>query len=150
MDWVVAGWLVRVGRGLLEWPEPESRWLNQGPWADCDRKGGWSVASPFLGEFEQMVLLAVLQGGENANAVAVRRELEVSANRSVSRGAFYTTLDRLEKKGHLIWESRVPSDGRREAPERHFTVTKQGIQALRKSRSALMKLWRNLDGVLEV
>jgi ABC-type lipoprotein release transport system permease subunit len=45
-----------------------------------------------------VVLLAILRRGENANALEVRRELEESAHRKVAKGAFYTTLDRLEKK----------------------------------------------------
>ena len=55
------------------------------------------MAKGFLGEFEQMVLLAILQQGEQAFGLEVRREIERSANRKVSRGAFYTTLDRMEK-----------------------------------------------------
>ena len=54
------------------------------------------ASNGYLGEFEQMVLLAIMQGGEDANALEVRRELEENANRSVTKGAFYTTLDRLE------------------------------------------------------
>ena len=57
----------------------------------------------FLGEFEQMILLAILQGGEDANAFEVRKELEASAGRTVTKGAFYTTLDRLERKKYLTW-----------------------------------------------
>lgn len=48
-----------------------------------------------------MVLLAILRRGENASALEVRRELEESAHRKVAKGAFYTTLDRLEKKKYL-------------------------------------------------
>jgi DNA-binding PadR family transcriptional regulator len=103
----------------------------------------------FLGEFEQMVLLAILQRGRNANALEVRRELEASAHRTVSKGAFYTTLDRLEKKGFLSWASRVADHGRGGLPQRHFTVTPEGIAELRKSRDALTRLWRGLDQVLE-
>ena len=52
----------------------------------------------YLGEFEQMVLLAILQeSGDGAFALEVRRRIEGDAGRGVSRGAFYTTLDRLEK-----------------------------------------------------
>ena len=102
----------------------------------------------YLGEFEQMVLLAILQGGRDANALQVRRELEASADRTVSKGAFYTTLDRLEKKHFVSWTSRVPDEGRGGLPQRHFRVTPEGIQELRKSKDALTRLWRNLDAVL--
>ena len=63
----------------------------------------------YLGEFEQLVLLAVLraaQGGATASGVAIARELEQQAGRRVSRGALYTTLDRLEGKGLLRCGSR--------------------------------------------
>lgn len=103
----------------------------------------------YLGEFEQMVLLAILQGGEDANALEVRRELESSADRSVTKGAFYTTLDRLEKKRFVTWTSRVPDAGRGGLPQRHFSVTRAGLDELRKSRAALVKLWRGLEGVLD-
>jgi DNA-binding PadR family transcriptional regulator len=103
----------------------------------------------YLGEFEQMVLLAILQRGETANALEIRRELEASAGRSVTKGAFYTTLDRLEKKGYLSWTSRVAEGGRGGLPQRHFKVTPEGIAELRKSKNALTRLWRGLDQVLE-
>ncbi len=60
----------------------------------------------FLGEFEQMVLLAILQKGDKAYGVEVRREIEECAGRRVTRGAFYTTLDRLETKGYLRWTTK--------------------------------------------
>ncbi len=101
--------------------------------------------SQFLGEFEQMVLLAILQQGDDAFALEVRREIETSAERAVSRGAFYTTLDRLERKGLVCWEERQPRDSRRSAPLRHFTVTRGGVEALRTSRRALESLSRGLD-----
>ena len=103
----------------------------------------------YLGEFEQMVLLAILQRGTEANGYEVRRELEESAGRVVSKGAFYTTLDRLERKGYLTWEARVPANGDSSLPQRHFTVTPDGLEELRRSREALLTLWRGLDGVLK-
>jgi DNA-binding PadR family transcriptional regulator len=102
----------------------------------------------FLGEFEQMVLLAILQQREAAFALEVRREIEVSAGRSVSRGAFYTTLDRLEGKGYVRWTEEEPGDGRTSGPLRRFEVTKEGLEALRTSRTAFDNLWRGLEGVL--
>ncbi len=101
----------------------------------------------FLGEFEQMVLLAILQSGENANAYEIRKELEQSAGRTVSKGAFYTTLDRLEKKNYLSWKLKPAEQGRGGLPQRHFKVSRAGLRELRRSRDALVTLWR--DGVLE-
>lgn len=102
----------------------------------------------FLGEFEQMVLLAILQRRDEAFALEVRRELEESADRPVSRGAFYTTLDRLEGKGYVRWTEETPADGRAPGPLRRFDVTETGLEALRVSRAALDRLWRGLDGLL--
>lgn len=103
----------------------------------------------FLGEFEQMVLLAVLQREDEAFGLEVRKELERRADRSVSRGAFYTTLDRLEKKGYLTWNEATPPNARRDAPQRRFSVTREGIDALRHSRSALLSLWSGLEARLD-
>jgi DNA-binding PadR family transcriptional regulator len=103
----------------------------------------------FLGEFEQMVLLAILQRGEDANALEIRRELEESANRKVAKGAFYTTLNRLERKKYLSWTARTVVEGRSGLPQRHFKVTPQGVAELQKSRDALQNLWQGLDEVWE-
>jgi len=107
------------------------------------------MATLSLGEFEQLVLLAILQRGEAAFGLEVREEIERSAGRTVSRGAFYTTLDRLEKKRYLAWEEAVPEDPGRSAPLRRFSVTPAGLEALRASRRALQALWRGLDEILE-
>ncbi len=107
------------------------------------------TAKSYLGEFEQMVLLAILQRGDHANGYEVRGELESTAGRVVSKGAFYTTLDRLERKGYVTWKARVPEGGDSSLPHRHFSVTPAGLDQLRRSREALLALWRGLDGVLE-
>lgn len=102
----------------------------------------------FIGEFEQMVLLAILQQEDQAFALEVRREIETSAGRSVSRGAFYTTLDRLERKGMVGWVEETPQGSRRSAPLRLYQVTPTGLEALRESRRALDSLSRGLDVLL--
>lgn len=102
----------------------------------------------FLGEFEQMLLLAILQTNGSANAFEIRRELEESAGRTVSKGAFYTTLDRLESKGFLTWTTEQVEGRRGGHPQRFFEVTPAGIGELRRSRRALINLWRGLDEVL--
>jgi DNA-binding PadR family transcriptional regulator len=106
-------------------------------------------AKSYPGEFEQMVLLSILQCGEQAFALEVRRELEGSTGRAVSRGAFYTTLDRLERKGLLDWSMKSPGDARAAAELRRYRVTREGVEALRASRAALMTLWRGLDVLKE-
>jgi DNA-binding PadR family transcriptional regulator len=105
-------------------------------------------SNSFLGEFEQIVLLAILQQGDEAFALEVRQEIERSADRPVSRGAFYTTLDRLEQKGYLTWAEETPRDPRRNIPLRRFSVTPAGLEALRASQKALDTLSRGLDEVL--
>lgn len=108
------------------------------------------MTATHLGEFEQMLMLAVLQCGDEAYAIDVRRELEERAGRVVSRGALYRTFDRLGAKGMLDWEiedgSPIPERGGH--PMRRFRVTQAGLEALRQSREALERLWENLDGVV--
>jgi DNA-binding PadR family transcriptional regulator len=101
-----------------------------------------------LGEFEQVVLLAILRQGRTAFGLEVREEIERCADRTVSRGAFYTTLDRLERKGYLTWEEATPADSTRTAPLRRFKVTAEGLDALKASRRALQALWRGLEEIL--
>jgi len=99
----------------------------------------------YLGVFEQMVLLAILRQGDNAFGLEVRREIEASASRNVSRSAFYTTLDRLEKKGFVEWTPMVSESPRRTAPIRLFKVTRVGLDALKESRGVLEAAWRGMD-----
>ncbi len=103
----------------------------------------------YLGEFEQMVLLSILRMGEAAYGLEVRQELEHTTDRKVSRGGFYTTLDRMEAKGYLTWVAEVPVNSRREARQRRFSVTPEGLLALKTSRRALTMLWDGLEPVLE-
>lgn len=106
-------------------------------------------AKSYPGEFEQMVMLAILQCGDRAFALEVREEIERSATRRVSRGGFYTTLDRLESKGMVSWSEQVPADPRSGSSIlRRYEVTPLGLEALRNSREALLRLWRGLGDLL--
>jgi PadR family transcriptional regulator, regulatory protein PadR len=100
----------------------------------------------FLGEFEQLVLLAILQLDNDTGALALLRKLEALAGRGLSRGALYRTLDRLEAKG---WITAALDDEERPErgghPLRRFQVTPYGITALRSSRETLLGLWRGLE-----
>lgn len=103
----------------------------------------------FIGEFEQMVLLAILQLGEEAHGPDISRQLEERAGRSVSRGALYSVLDRLATKGYLRWEIGAATSERGGHPKRRFEVTGAGLAALRASRRALHNLWADLDHVFD-
>src|SRR5688500_7475054 len=102
----------------------------------------------FLGEFEQRVLLAILRCEKHASPIEVRKEITRASGHEPSRGAFYTTLDRLEAKKLLRWTTESGDAGRDGLPQRRFTVTPEGVTALRASRKALLELWNGLDGIL--
>lgn len=102
----------------------------------------------FLGEFEQRVMLAILRCDADAHPIEVRREVARTSGHDPSRGAFYTTLDRLEAKGLVRWTSKAGSEGRDGLPQRTFSVTPDGLRALRASRKALLALWNGLDKIL--
>lgn len=108
------------------------------------------MGKQFIGELEQMVLLALLQLGDEAFAPAARVHLRERVGRQVSRGALYRTLDRLEAKGLIRWEfegSTIPERGGH--PMRRIQVTESGVEAVRAARGALVTLWQGLDAILE-
>jgi DNA-binding PadR family transcriptional regulator len=102
----------------------------------------------FLGEFEQMVLMAVLRLGDEAYAVTVREEIEQRTGRAVSRGAIYITLDRLEKKRYLESWLADPTPERGGRAKRYHKLSAAGATALKRSRAALEKMWQGLEPVI--
>jgi DNA-binding PadR family transcriptional regulator len=103
----------------------------------------------YLGEFEQLVLLAVLRLDVEASGATIALELEQQAGRRVSRGALYTTLDRLEAKGLLRWKLAAGGAERGSLPRRSYTVTSRGMAAVRASHRTLQRMWRGLEQVLK-
>jgi len=102
----------------------------------------------FLGEFEQTVMLAILQLGDNAYAPSIARHLGETIDRSVSRGALYSCLNQLERKGFLRWRVDDGTPERGGQARRFYEVSARGLRALRMSRDAQLILWRGLEGVL--
>ena len=98
-----------------------------------------------LGEFEQMVLLAILQLGGEAYGVPIVDEIERRTGRAVARAAVYVTLRRLEAKGLVdSWMSEsTPVRGGK--PRRCVRVTPLGLQQLRAAREAAEHRGRGLD-----
>ena len=103
----------------------------------------------YLGEFEQVVLLAVLRLGDGAYAIPIREEIEARTGRSVARGALYTALERLEEKGCVTSAMRDASEARGGRPRRYFTLTTRGLEALRATHVALRSLSTGLETILE-
>ena len=101
-----------------------------------------------LGEFEQVVLLAVLRLGDGAYAVPVQEEILRCTGREVSRGSIYITLDRLETKGYLKSRLADPTPERGGRAKRYYTLRPRALDALRESRRALVALWSGLEGRL--
>ncbi|MFC3031007.1 PadR family transcriptional regulator [Pseudoalteromonas fenneropenaei] len=99
----------------------------------------------YLGEFEQMILLAILRLKHEAYGATIRQLLAESIRRDVTIGALYTTLERLEKKGLLasaLGEATAERGGR---AKKYFTVTADGMRSLQRSKEALTQLWQGLS-----
>jgi DNA-binding PadR family transcriptional regulator len=98
----------------------------------------------YLGEFELMILLAVLHLGDEAYGVPISRELERHRGREVSVGSVYAALERLESKGLIVSSLGDPTPERGGKAKRYFRVTKEGLRQVRETRRVLSKLWQQL------
>ena len=103
----------------------------------------------YLGEFEQMLLLAAMRLEDEAYGVALMQELETRVGRAVSHGSVYVTLGRLEDKGWIASEISSSRPERGERSRRIIRVTREGVAALKKSRAALLNLWDGLEDALD-
>ncbi len=106
----------------------------------------------YLGEFEQPVMLAILQCGQTddgAYTVPIGRVISDKTGREVARGALHTSLDRLATKGLVSSTLGEPLAIRGGRSRRYFTVTKPGLAALRESRAALHNLSTGLESLLD-
>lgn len=99
----------------------------------------------YLGEFEQMVMLALLRLGADAYGMRVRQEIEARTRREVSIGAVYATLDRLETKGWVkssLGEATAQRGGR---AKRTFALTAAGRKSLAMTQRSLRGMLEGLD-----
>jgi DNA-binding PadR family transcriptional regulator len=101
-----------------------------------------------LGEFEQIVLLAILRLGADAYGVPIRLEIEQRTGRALTIGALYRTLDRLEEKGFVSSSFSDPTPERGGRSKRYFKVKPLGLRTLRASRKALTAMWEGLDALV--
>lgn len=101
-----------------------------------------------LGEFEQMVLLAVLHLDGEVYGVPIVDEIQRRTGRAVVPAAVYVTLRRLEQKGLLSSWMSDPTPERGGKARRCVKVTRAGLNSLRGSRHALDQMWKGLDAEL--
>jgi DNA-binding PadR family transcriptional regulator len=94
-----------------------------------------------LGEFEQIVMLAVARLGDDAYGMRIRQEIETRASRRASLGAVYATLDRLTDKDLL----RVRRDDSAGRPRWFFTLTADGVTAIEAARETQARMWAGLS-----
>lgn len=100
---------------------------------------------PNLGEFEQVVLLAVLRLGERgAYGVSIREEISERTKRKPAPGAIYTTLDRLERKGFVSSAVGEATPMRGGKAKRYYRVSARGQAALNRALSAFQNLSKGL------
>lgn len=100
-----------------------------------------------LGEFEELILLTVCNLRDEAYGVTIQEMLDREAERSVSLGAVYAALDRLERKGFVeSWVGGATEErgGRR---KRYYRTTNAGVAALVEMRDLRDRLWRGLGDV---
>lgn len=96
----------------------------------------------YLGEFEHLVLLAIMQLGDCAYGVPIRELIEGRADRPVSFGAVYSTLRRMERKGYVSSRAGSPDPVPGGRAKKFFTVTPDG-------RDAVLQARRRLDRMAE-
>jgi PadR family transcriptional regulator PadR len=102
------------------------------------------MTGDYLGEFEHVVLLALLRLGDDAYGVTVRQEIAQRTGRDVSVGAIYATLGRLETKGFVRSRLGSPTAERGGRAKRHFRVTARGIAIVERTHEALRSMAHGL------
>lgn len=97
-----------------------------------------------LGDFEHIVLLAILRLGPRAYGVTVRAEIAACTDREPASGALYTTLDRLEEKGLVTSWLGEPTPQRGGRAKRYVQVTASGIEAVTRAQRSYRRLLKGL------
>jgi PadR family transcriptional regulator, regulatory protein PadR len=98
-----------------------------------------------LGEFEHIIVLALLRLEDRAYGVTVRQEIEFRTHREVSIGAVYATLERLETKGYVRSHRGEPTPERGGRAKRFFRVTAKGLTAVNRTQRAIQNMSQGLD-----
>ena len=101
-----------------------------------------------LGEFEQAVLFSVLRLDAEAYGVAIRDVIEEQTGRTVSSGAIYTTLSRLEDRGLVSSTSGSTAPGKMGRPRKYYALTETGARSLMDAYTTTQRLAEGLLSTL--
>ena len=102
-----------------------------------------------LGEFEHLILLAIVRLRDEAYGAAIIDHLEGRTGRDVSQASTYIVLKRLEEKGFITSTQGGGSPERGGRPKRYFAVSAPGLARLRTSGNAIMNMWDGLEDLLK-
>ncbi len=102
-----------------------------------------------LGEFEELVLLAVVRLGEDAYGAAIRRLIEERTERAVSISPVYTTLDRMEEKGYVRSRIGEPTSERGGRRRKFFSMLPPGVRVLKSSMRGYKRMIQGLEEEIE-
>jgi DNA-binding PadR family transcriptional regulator len=102
-----------------------------------------------LGEFEQLVLLALLRLGNGAYGASIRREIRERTKRDVPIGSVYVTLARLERKQMVVSYVGLPSKERGGRRRKHYLMNEPGERALGRAFRAMKAMAQGFEGELE-
>ncbi len=95
-----------------------------------------------LGEFEELILLAVCILEDSPYGISVKKEVEKHSGRSILLGAVHITLYRLQDKGYLKSDMGGNTEKRGDRRKRLFKITETGMQQLRASQEVRQKMWQ--------
>jgi|ERR1700684_3044794 PadR family transcriptional regulator, regulatory protein PadR len=98
----------------------------------------------YLGNFELMVILAVMRLRDSAYGVPILREIEETTGRDVALGSVYAALERLEAKGLVTSKLGDPTPERGGRAKKFFQATGKGLRQVRETQQSLTKLWHRL------
>lgn len=102
-----------------------------------------------LGEFEQLILLALIRLGPDGYGVAVQREIQLRARRRIAFGTVYAALARLEVKGFAASRLGEPTAERGGRRKRYFTILPAGRRAVERTVQAMRRMTQGIDAVWE-
>ena len=101
--------------------------------------------APIVGEFEQLVLLALVRLGNGAYGAALRREIREQTGRDAAVGTVYMALGRLEEKHMIVSYAGLPTRQRGGRRRRHYLIDKKGEQALGRAYRAIVAMAEGIE-----